>query len=213
MRSFRCLSRLAPLALLLLPLTAEAAEPHVAKSLQPFVDNGTLAGAVTLVASPDKVLSLEAVGYSDVAARTPMRTDNVFWIASMSKPMTAAGLMMLVDEGKVRLDDPVEKYLPEFTGQMVVAVKGVDLLVLKKSPRPITVRDILSHTSGMVTKSPLERELDILSLHDGVLTCALSPLQFEPGTKYQYCNAGINTAGRIIEVVSGMPYEEYMQKR
>ena len=103
------------------PLLLTAAEPRIADSLQPFVDNNTLAGAVTLVASRDKVLSLEAVGYADVGAKTPMKTDNLFWIASMSKPMTAAALMMLVDEGKVKLDDPVEKYLPEFKGQWLIA--------------------------------------------------------------------------------------------
>jgi len=190
-----------------------AAEPQVSGVLQPFVDGQTLAGAVALVAAPDKVLSLEAVGYSDVDAKTPMQTDALFWIASMSKPMTATALMMLVDEGKVKLDDPVEKYLPEFRGQMLVAEKGEDRLVLKKPGHPITVREILSHTSGLVVRSPLERELDMLSLREGVITCALSPLQFEPNSKYEYCNEGINTAGRIVEVVSGLPYETFMQTR
>jgi CubicO group peptidase (beta-lactamase class C family) len=118
-----------------------------------------------------------------------------------------------VDEGKVRLDDPVEKYLPEFHGQMVVARKEKDCLVLKKPVHPITVREVLSHTSGLIGRSPLERELDTLSLREGVITYALSPLQFEPGTKYEYCNPGINTVGRLIEVVSGMPYEQFTQKR
>src|SRR5579871_2255703 len=91
----------------------------VAAVLQPFVDRHALAGAVTLVADRDKDLSLEAVGFADVAARKPLRTDALFWIASQSKPITAAAFMMLVDEGKVSLDDPVEKYLPEFKGQML----------------------------------------------------------------------------------------------
>ena len=98
--------------------TPPAASPKgVASSLQPFVDNHVLAGAVTLVASKEKILSLEAVGYAEIAAKKPMRTDNLFWIASMTKPITATALMMLVDEGKVSVDDPVEKYLPEFKGQ------------------------------------------------------------------------------------------------
>jgi CubicO group peptidase (beta-lactamase class C family) len=197
----------------LVPLSLPAAEPGIAASLQPFVDSGTLAGAVTLVASREKVLSLEAVGYADVAAKTPIRTDDLFWIASMSKPMTATALMMLVDEKRLRLDDPVEKYLPEFHGQLMIAVKGQDLLVLKKPARPITVTDILSHTSGLVVRSPLEGKLDTLSLREGVITYALSPLQFEPGSKYEYCNAGINTAGRLVEVLSGMSYEDFMKKR
>ena len=109
------------LGLLIPVLNTTAAEPAegVARVLQPFVENHTLAGAVTLVASKDKVLSLEAVGYADVGDQKPMPTDALFWIASMSKPMTAAALMMLVDEHKVNLDDPVEKYLPEFKGQML----------------------------------------------------------------------------------------------
>src|SRR5690349_19158081 len=106
---------------LLFSSTAFAAEPvkSVAAQLQPYVDSHTLAGAVTLVANKDKVLDLEAVGFMDVAAKKKMRTDCMFWIASQSKPITATALMILVDEGKVSLNDPVEKYLPEFKGQMV----------------------------------------------------------------------------------------------
>ena len=197
-------------ALAALPL--RAAEPRVADSLQPFVDGNTLAGAVTLVANRDKVLDLEAVGYSDVAAKTPMKTDALFWIASMSKPITATALMMLVDEGKVKLDDPVEKYLPEFKGQMLLE-PGKDEAPRKPS-HPITVRNILSHTSGLPFKSKAEEPtLDMLPLRDAVHSYAEAPLVFDPDSKYQYANAGINTAGRIIEVVSGMPYEDFLQKR
>ena len=121
--------------------------------------------------------------------------------------------MMLVDEGKIALDDPVEKYLPEFHNQMLVAEKDQRLTVLKKPTHPITVRNILSHTSGLVGKSPLERELDTLSLREGAISYALSPLQFDPDTKYDYCNPGINTVGRLVEVVSGRPYEVFMQNR
>ena len=202
--------------ILLVPVLAArplpAAEPHVADSLQLFVDNHTLAGAVTLVASKDKVLSLEAVGFADIAAKTPMRTEDLFWIASMSKPMTAASLMMLVDEGKVKLDDPVEKYLQEFKDQQV---KGDDKdHALVKPVHLITIRNILSHTSGLPFKSPREEPtLDVLTLRDAVRSYAARPLDFQPDSKYAYANAGINTAGRIIEVVSGVPYEDFMQKR
>src|SRR4051812_38280646 len=143
-----------------------------------------------------------------------MGTDAVFWIASMSKPITAALLMLLVDEGKVNLDDPVEKYLPEFKAVVVASAKGKE----GQQPRPpghkITVREILSHTSGLPFKSPQEQPtLDELTLKDAAASYAKTPLLFEPGTKYQYSNAGINTAGRIIEVVSGMPYEVFLQRR
>ncbi|MHB1557871.1 MAG: serine hydrolase domain-containing protein [Isosphaeraceae bacterium] len=194
-------------------LPGQSADTRPAGALQPFVDRHQLAGAVVLVATPERVLSVEAVGYSDVAAAVPMKTDAVFWIASMSKPITATALMMLVDEGRVALDDSVEKYLPEFRNQMLVVDRRRDRMVLQACPHPITIREILSHTSGLVTRSPLESELDVLPLKIGTITYGLSALQFAPGTKYEYCNAGINTAGRIIEVVSDVPYEEFLQKR
>jgi CubicO group peptidase (beta-lactamase class C family) len=210
--------RALPLALaLLVPLLtlrqAPAAEPHIAASLQSFVNDHTLAGAVTLVANKDKVLSLEAVGFADIAAKTPMRTDDLFWIASMSKAMTAAGLMMLVDEGKVKLGDPVEKYLPEFKDQKVKPGDAKD-----GTPRPaihpITIRNILSHTSGLGYIAPQEHPtLDMLPLAEAVRGYAALPLEFQPDSKWSYSNEGINTAGRIIEVVSGMPYQDFMQKR
>ncbi|MFO0927850.1 MAG: serine hydrolase domain-containing protein [Gemmataceae bacterium] len=143
-----------------------------------------------------------------------MRPDALFWIASMTKPMTAAAVMMLVDEGKVALDDPVEKYLPELKGLWVVAEQDGDRLVLKRPAKPVTIRRLLSHTSGMPFASRLEQPtLDRFTLRDGVVSYAMTPLVYEPGSKYQYSNAGINTAGRIIEVVSRMPYEEFMHKR
>ena len=186
----------------------------LAAKLQPFVDHHTLAGAVLLVANKDKVLDVETVGYADIAAAKPMRADNLFWIASQSKAITAAALMMLVDEGRVKLDDPVEKYLPEFKDVWVAAERDGAHELLKRPKAPITVRQILSHTSGMRFSSPLETPtLDMLPLAIAVRSYAMTPLNTEPGTKWDYANAGINTAGRIIEVVSGMPYEAFLQQR
>ncbi len=197
----------------LLPL--RAAEPVVSQGLLPFVEKGSLAGAVVLVASPDKILANEAVGFADREAKVPMKPDDIFWIASMSKPMTAAALMMLVDEKKVDLDAPVEKYLPEFKSQMMVVERDEKKSVLLERPKHLpTVRDLLRHTSGMPFKSDLEDPtLDRFSLRDGVRSYVMTPLQYEPGTKHVYSNAGINTAGRIIEVVSGMPYEVFLERR
>ncbi len=208
-----------PALLALLASPAAAGEPQdpaggIAAVLQPFVDRHAIAGAVTLVASRDKVLDLTAVGFADVAAKTPMRADTLFWIASQSKPVTAAALMMLVDEGKVDVDAPVAKYLPEFRGLMVAAERDAEHVLLRRPANPPAVRHILSHTSGMAFQSPMEKPtLDGLSLRDAVRSHALVPLQWEPGRRYQYSNAGINTAGRIIEVAGGMPYEEFLQKR
>lgn len=210
---------------LLLPLLMLAAVPAfpgraedkakgVSAELQPFVDKGSLAGAVVLVADKDGVLTLEAVGYSDVSAKKAMTTDSIFWIASMTKPITAVALMMLVDEGKVKIDDAVSKYLPEFAEQWVVTEKDKESMTLRKPKQPMLVRHLLTHTSGMPFVSRLESPtLDRLSLRDATLGYAMTPLQSEPGKKVSYSNAGINTAGRIVEVVSKMPYEAFVQKR
>ena len=184
----------------------------ISTALQPFVDSHSLAGAVALVADRDKILDVEAVGFSDVGANKAMKTDALFWIASQSKPITATALMMLVDEGKVHLDDPVAKYLPEFNNLWLAVEQDNEHLLLHRPKHPITVRNILSHTSGLPFSSAMEQPtLDTLSLEEGVRSYAMTPLQYEPGAKYQYSNAGINTAGRIIEVVSGMPYSEFSQ--
>jgi len=196
-------------------LFARDAQPaKLAPVLQPFVDSHILAGSVVLVADRDKVLDVEAVGWADIAAKKPMKTDSVFWIASQSKPITATALMILVDEGKVNVDDPVEKYLPEFKGQQVnVAAEGAKP-ELRVPRHPILVREVLSHTSGLPFKSPIEEPtLDILSLEERVKSYAKEPLLFEPGTKSKYANAGINTAGRIVEVVSGMKFETFLDER
>ncbi len=193
---------------------AAPSDGGIASVLQPFVDRHVLAGAVALVASKDKILDIETSGFSDIAAGKPMQRDSVFWIASQSKPMTATALMMLVDEGKMNVDDPVEKYLPEFRGQWLAVWQDNETQLLKHPAHPITVRNILSHTGGLPFSSRIEQPtLDLLPLQERVLSYALSPLQYPPDTKYQYSNAGINAAGRIIEVVSGMPYEEFMDKR
>ena len=187
---------------------------QLAAALQPFVDKRWVAGAVMLLADKDKVLRLETAGFADIAAGKPMRPDALFWIASQSKPITATAFMMLVDEGKVRLDDPVEAYLPEFKGQWLRVEQDADHVLLRKPRHPITVRNILSHTSGLAFSSPVETPtLDLLTLRQAAASYAMMPLEFEPDTKYQYSNAGINTAGRIIEVISGMAYEDFLDQR
>lgn len=207
------MKRLLLAALLSAPLFIVTAkqppQPPIAPQLQKFVDDKTISGAVTLVASPKRVLSLEAVGFADIAAKKPMAEDAMFWIASMTKPMTSVALMMLVDDGKLSIDDPVEKYLPEFKDQKLAVGKD-----LKAPQHKVTVKHLLTHTSGLIGKSPLDKEaIDVLSLKDAVVSYAHAPLQFEPGSKWSYCNPGINTLGRLIEVISGQPYAEFMQKR
>ncbi|MFT5122556.1 MAG: CubicO group peptidase (beta-lactamase class C family) [Candidatus Omnitrophota bacterium] len=178
-------------------------------ALQPFVDKHELAGAIGLVVDREQVLAIETFGFADIAAGKAMPKNALFWIASQSKPITATAVIMLVDEGKINLDDPVEKYLPEFKGQQVNVGD-------KRQPpvHPITVREVLSHMSGLPFKSDVENPtLDALPLAEAVASYAKTPLQTEPGTHYQYSNAGINTSARILEVVSGMKYEDFLQER
>jgi CubicO group peptidase (beta-lactamase class C family) len=201
---------------LLAPLAALHADeqPKLAPVLQPFVDSHALAGAVVLVADKDRIIDTEAVGWMDIAAKAPMRPDCMFWIASQSKPITATALMILVDEGKVNVDDPVEKYLPEFKGQQVNVSKDPAHPELKAPRHPILVREVLSHTSGLPFKSDIEEPtLDLLPLATRVQSYAKMALLFEPGTQSKYANAGLNTAGRIVEVVSGMPFETFLDQR
>ncbi len=110
--------------------------------MQQFVSNQTVAGAVTLVAKGGKALQVEAVGYSDLAAKRPVKVDELFWIASMTKPITGLPVLMLQDEGKLLVDDPVEKHLPEFKGQCLVSERTKETLVLKRPPRLITLRGL-----------------------------------------------------------------------
>jgi len=183
-------------------------------NLLPLIENRTLAGAVTLIADPEGILCLEASGYADLAAQKPMTPDALFWIASVTKPITATALMMLVDEGKVGLDDRVEDYLPEFKERWVLAEETADRRVLQRAVEPLRVRHLLSNTSGLPFRSPLETPtLDLHPLSLGVGGYAMLPLQSEPGTRYCYSNAGFNSAGRIIEAVSGLSYEAFLAER
>lgn len=196
------------------PVAADSRADAIAGLLQPYVDHQTLAGAVALVADRDRVLDVVTVGWADIAAKRPMQADCLFGIASMSKPMTAFALMMLVDEGKVSVEDPVEKYLPEFRGQMFIAEQDDLHVLLKRPQRPLRVRHVLSHTGGLLYKSPMEAPtFDALTLRDAVRAIAMLPLQFEPGTKYLYSSAGIAVAARIVEVVAEKPFEKFIAQQ
>jgi CubicO group peptidase (beta-lactamase class C family)/rhamnogalacturonyl hydrolase YesR len=203
----------------------------LAKVVEPYIDNREIAGAVALIANRDRVLAREVIGYANLAEHSPMRVNKMFWIASMSKAMTAAAVMMLVDEGKISLDDPVENYLPEFKTQKVsthpdttgpssrsdsLAPASDENAAGKLAPldHPVTIRELLSHTAGLPFSSKRETPaLDLLPLKTAVESYSAEPLESQPGAKYSYSNEGFNTAGRIVEVVSGMPFEEFLQQR
>jgi len=182
-------------------------------ALQPFVDRNQLAGAVALVADANKTLDVTTVGYADVENKKPMPADAMFWIASVSKPITAAAFMMLVDEGQVATDDEVQKYLPEFANMWYVAEKSDERQLLKKASRPIKLHDLLTHTSGLPFLSKSEPVIDARPLREVVVSAASAPLQADTGTQYIYSNSGTNTIGRVIEVITGMPFETFLQKR
>lgn len=178
--------------------------------MRQFVSNETVSGAITLVARGGKVIQVDAVGYSDLAAKKLMKADDLFWIASMTKPITGIAVVMLQDEGKLSVDDPVEKHLPEFKGQWLVGERTKDTLALKRAARPITLRDLLTHTSGL---GNMESPRSNASLAELVTGYSQVPLQFEPGSKWAYSNPGINTLGRVVEVVSGKPFAVFLDER
>jgi CubicO group peptidase (beta-lactamase class C family) len=167
-----------------------------------YVTAREIAGAVTLVATPDRVIHLDATGFASLDPREPMRTDSIFWIASMSKPVLATLMFMLQDEGLLSVDDPVEKYLPEFKG-----LKTAD-----GQPARVTIRHLLTHTSGMGEITG-EQARDARTLADVIPLYVARPVAFPPGSKWVYCQSGINTAGRIAEVVTGEPLDKLLQRR
>jgi CubicO group peptidase (beta-lactamase class C family) len=192
------------------------ASPEVTAAIQPYLDQYKLAGIIGVIADRDgKVHYKNLLGYADVEAKKPIGEDNVFWIASMSKMFAGASIMMLVDEGKVSLDDPVSKFIPQLKKWMVAEEKVEAHLLLKPPVRPVTIRHVLSHTSGLTGSSELQQVTgsDSTPLKARALSSVTGPLQWQPGDKYAYGNQGMNIAARIVEIVGGMPYEQFLQQR
>lgn len=163
----------------------------VAARMREFVDQGELAGAVTLVAKNGKIVHLNAVGWEDREKKKSMRPDSLFSIASMTKPITAVAALMLVEKGKLTLDEPVAKWLKEFDTE-----RG----------RTITLRHLLTHTSGLVGN-----QQNIGSLADTAKEIAGRPIAFAPSKAWAY-SPGISVAGRLVEVASGETLEEFLSK-
>lgn len=184
----------------------------LAASVQSFVDSHVIAGAVLLTGSSHSAPVAETLGYANIAAQAPMQPDTVFWIASNSKAITAAALMLLSDAGQITLDDPVVNYLPEFQGQMFVAEEDDTHRVLRHPQRPVNLRDLLSHTGGILPWF-YDGRLNAGTLRERTLACGLTPLRFGPGTKWEYGNGGFEVAGRIIEIASKQSLESFMQTR
>ncbi len=196
--------------------TEPPASSEVTAAMQPYLDQYKLAGVIGIIADKSgKVHYKNLLGYADVEAKKPISEDNVFWIASMTKMFAGASIMMLVDEGKVSLDDPVTRFIPQLDKWMVVAEKDDSHVLLRTPVRPVTVRHVLSHTSGLTGSSELQRVMgsDRTPLKARALSSVTGPLQWQPGDRYSYGNQGMNIAARIVEIVSSVPYEEFLQKR
>ncbi len=169
--------------------------------MQEFVAQGKAAGVVTLIGRAGGVVDLKATGYSDLETKAPMKADQIFQLHSMTKPMVAIGILMLAEEGKLSISDPVEKHLPEFRS-------------LKEK---ITLQQLLTHTAGMALNPPagigeLHGALQ-KSLADVALVYSQTPLSYVPGSKWQYSNTGIAVLARVLEVHSGLKFEDFLAKR
>ena len=199
----------------------------ISTTTQQFIDNGRLAGAVTVVARHGKVAHFKAHGMMDVAANKSMRKDTIFRIYSMTKPIAAVAVMMLCEEGKLQLDAPVSVYLPELGRLKVALDSDADTLKLVEADRDMTVRDLMRHTSGLpgaarymagqtaVDKRYREEGLHLLhecNLQEMVERLGRIPLLYQPGTKWHYSIAA-DVLGRLIEVVSDQPFDVFLAKR
>ena len=176
--------------------------PGIGAAMREMIAKNEIAGAVTMVVTKDQVLHLESTGLAEVAAQKPMTPDTLFWIASMTKPVTGTAILMLQDEGKLNVADPVAKYLPEFANLKTPSGKPADL----------TITQILTHTSGLgEAGGPAAKEAKTLA--DLAPLWLAAPMQYEPGAKWSYTQSGINAAARIVEVVSGMSFDAFLAQR
>jgi len=198
---------------------------RISKVIQQSIDEKRIAGAVTLVARHGHVVWFKAQGMSDREAGKPMRTDSIFRICSMSKPITSVAVMMLYEEGKFLLEDPVSKYLPEFKNPKVLVKPANGQPYTIPATREITIRDLLRHTSGLTYNwngelGPLYRDAGVAhgllpydgTIGDSVKRLAPLPLLFNPGERFEY-SLSVDVLGRLVEVVSGKPFDEFLRTR
>lgn len=196
-------------------------------AMQRYVDKGLVPGAVTLVARRGRIVYLDAVGYRDVESKAPMTTDTIFRIASMTKPIASVALMMLYEEGHFLLSDPIAKFLPEFANMKVAQAApstetGGAPYKLVPAVRPITFKHVLTHTAGFpntyrgITREEFNktyaRKTPDETMTDVVKRLATMPLNFNPGDAWEYGPA-TDVVGRLVEIISGMTLDEYLQKK
>lgn len=205
-------------------LSADRLE-RIATAVEHDIDDKRIAGAVTLVVRHGKVAWFKAQGMSDREAAKAMPADAMFRICSMTKPITSVAVMMLYEEGKFLLDDPVSKYLPEFKNPRVLVKPASGATYTIPATKEITIRDLLRHTSGITYQwnddlGPTYEKADVASgllqfdgtIADNVRHLAALPLLFNPGDRFEY-SLGVDVLGRLVEVVSGKPLDEFFRTR
>ena len=192
---------------------------YVADALKPYVENGQLPGAISILYN-DGVQEVACVGYADVAAKRKITLDDPYMQCSQTKGFCGVTVAKLVEEGRLNLDDPVSKYLPEFGTLWVEEKTGVDgERKLVKAKNVLTVRMVLNHTGGF----PFEISCKQGNIPGGgwsggaplrstAAIAAASPLLFEPGTKTQYSNTGIDIGAAVVETIVGKPWEQYLRE-
>ena len=186
--------------------------------LQPYVDRSELPGAISIFYN-NGVQETCCIGYANVEQKRPIRLDNVYMQCSQTKGFCGVTIAKLVEEGKLSLDDPVSKYLPEFNELWVLDSDKDGIRTLHKAKNELTVRMVLNHTGGFPFECSAKRA-DVRGggwsggapLRQVASIAAGSPIMFEPGTRDQYSNTGIDIGAAIVEVVTGMKWEEYLKK-
>ena len=205
-------------------LSSERLE-RIGSEVQRDIADKRIAGAVTLVARRGRVAWFKAQGMADREAGKPMAPDSLFRICSMTKPITSVAVMILYEEGRFLLDDPVSKYLPEFKNPKVLVKRAGGELYTIPATREITIRDLLRHTSGLTYHwnsdlGPMYNTANVAhgllpydgTIEDSVKRLAGLPLLFNPGEKFEY-SLGVDVLGRLVEVVSGKPLDEFFRTR
>lgn len=200
---------------------------RIKQTLRDDIEAGALPGAVVLIAREGKIVYFESLGALDPQTKAPMAKDSIFRIYSMTKPIVSVAALMLVEEGRISLNDPIAKYLPEFKDVKVGVEKpgpdGKPALELVPARRPITVQDIMRHTSGLTYgvfgDNLVKRAYRDAKLFDGdpdnaefSKRIAALPLMLQPGTQWEYSHA-TDVLGRLIEVVSGKPLLQFVKER
>jgi CubicO group peptidase (beta-lactamase class C family) len=196
---------------------------RLSSGMKEFVDQGRLAGVVTMVSRHGKVVEFDAAGKRDIAANAPMQKDSIFRIYSMSKPITGVAMMMLFEEGKWQLNDPVAKYIPEFAKLKVYATDANNNVVMKDQNHAVTMRELMSHSGGFTygffsntAVDKLQLEADVLNanntLDEFIKRVAKLPLNSQPGSEWHY-SISVDIQGYIVQKLSGMPFEEFLEKR